>query len=181
MAKINTLSETSSEYKVSVEITGDEYQERFDKELNIIAKSAKLDGFRQGKIPLTVIKKKFENQCHQKSISNLIDYHTKKISSEKEFDLIDSPSAKLLDAPSGEKNLSFEVTFNIMPEINIDVLKELKLDIPDVEINDEDIDKVINNIRKQNTTWTDSKKMSSDGDKVIVDYEGKNRWQGIQK
>ena len=47
MAKINTLSETSSEYKVSVEITGDEYQERFDKELNIIAKSAKLDGFRQ--------------------------------------------------------------------------------------------------------------------------------------
>ena len=58
MAKINTLSETSSEYKVSVEITGDEYRERFDKELNIIAKSAKLDGFRQGKIPLTVIKKK---------------------------------------------------------------------------------------------------------------------------
>ena len=159
MAKISTLSETSSEYKVSVEITGDEYQERFNKELNIIAKSAKLDGFRQGKIPLTVIKKKFESQCHQKSISNLIDYHTKKISSEKEFDLIDSPSAKLLDAPSGEKNLSFEVTFNIMPEINIDVLKELKLDIPDVEINDEDIDKVINKIRKQNTTWTDSKKM----------------------
>ena len=173
MAKINTLSETTSEYKVSVEITGDEYQERFDKELNIIAKSAKLDGFRQGKIPLTVIKKKFESQCHQKSISNLIDYHTKKINSEKKFDLIDSPSAKLLDAPSGEKNLSFEVTFNIMPDINIDVLKELKLDIPDVEINDEDIDKVINNIRKQNTTWTDSKKMSSDGDKVIVDYEGR--------
>ena len=173
MAKINTLSETTCEYKVSVEITGDEYQERFDKELNIIAKSAKLDGFRQGKIPLTVIKKKFESQCHQKSISNLIDYHTKKINSEKKFDLIDSPSAKLLDAPSGEKNLSFEVTFNIMPEINIDLLKELKLDIPDVEINDEDIDKVINNIRKQNTTWTDSKKMSSDGDKVIVDYEGR--------
>ena len=57
----------------------------------------------------------------------LIDYHSHKISSEKKFDLVDSPSAKLLDTPSKEKNLSFEVTFNIMPDIDLALIDKINL------------------------------------------------------
>ena len=119
MTEVKTITDTSSELKVSVHVTTTEYQKQFDGELSKIAKSAKLDGFRQGKVPLSVIKKKFESQCHQKCISSLIDLHTQKISLEKKLDLIDSPSAKLLDVPSKDKDLSFEVTYNIMPDIDL--------------------------------------------------------------
>ena len=50
------------------------------------------------------------------------------------------------------------------------LIKTCKLDVPQVEINDNDIDKVVDNIRKQNATWDNS---AADGDKVVVDYEGK--------
>ena len=173
MAEVKTIKDSTSEYTVSVEVTAGEYEKQFDDELSKIAKTVKLDGFRQGKVPHSVIKKKFESQCHQKSISYLIDYHSNKISSEKKFDLVDSPSAKLLDTPSKEKNLSFEVTYNIMPDIDIALIDKINLEVPSVEINDKDIDKVIDNIRKQNSEWSDSSKEAADGNKIVVDYEGK--------
>ena len=173
MAEVKTIKDSTSEYKVSVEVTASEYEKQFDDELSKIARTIKLDGFRQGKVPHSVIKKKFESQCHQKSISYLIDYHSHKISSEKKFDLVDSPAAKLLDAPSKEKNLSFEVTYNIMPDIDLSLINRISLEVPSVAIDDKDIDKVINNIRKQNTEWSDSSKEAVDGNKIVVDYEGK--------
>ena len=91
----------------------------------------------------------------------------------KKLDLVDTPSAKLLDASSKNKNLSFEIGFNIMPAIDLKLLKTCKLEVPEVEINDNDLDQVINNIRKQNATWNDSDKPAADGDKVVVDDEGK--------
>ena len=45
--------------------------------------------------------------------------------------------------------------------------------MPSVEINDKDIDKVIDNIRKQNSEWSDSTKEAADDNKIVVDYEGK--------
>ena len=83
MTEVKTITETSSELKISVEVTTTDYQKKFDSELSKIAKNAKFDGFRKGKVPLNVIKKKFESQCHQKSISSLIDLHTQKITLEK--------------------------------------------------------------------------------------------------
>ena len=172
MAQVKTIKDSTSEYTVSVEVSASEYEKQFDDELSKIARTVKLDGFRQGKVPHSVIKKKFQSQCHQKSISHLIDYHSHKISSEKKLDLVDSPSAKLLDTPSKEKNLSFEVTFNIMPDIDLALMDKINLEVPSVEIKDKDIDKVIDNIRKQNSEWSDSNKEAADGNKIVVDYVG---------
>ncbi len=173
MTEVKTIKDSTSEYTVSVEVTASEYEKQFDDELSKIARSVKLDGFRQGKVPHSVIKKKFESQCHQKSISYLIDYHSNKISSEKKFDLVDSPSAKLLDTPSKDKNLLFEVTYNIMPDIDLTIIDKINLEVPSVDINDKDIDKVIDNIRKQNSEWSESIEEAADGNKIVVDYEGK--------
>ena len=166
------INDTDAELKVSVVVSNDEYQKEYDNELSGIAKTAKLDGFRQGKVPLSVIKKKFDGQCHQKSISNLIEFHTHKINLDKKLDLIDSPSVKLIDTPSNNKNLSFEVTFNKMPDVDIKEIKNIKLNLPEVVIAQTDIDLVISNIQKQNTVWVDSTTISKNGDKLVVDYEG---------
>ncbi len=173
MTELKTINDSDTELKVSVIISTEEYNKQFDSELSTIAKTANIDGFRPGKIPLQVIKKKFDAQCHQKSISNLIDFHTQKINTDKKLDLIDSPSVKLLETPSKEKNLSFEITFNKMPMIDISRIKDIKIDIPEVDIGDSDIDKVIHNIRKQNAIWKESSNSVCEGDKVVVDYEGK--------
>tara|TARA_B100001109_G_scaffold24660_2_gene18156 strand:- start:1052 stop:2356 length:1305 start_codon:yes stop_codon:yes gene_type:complete len=173
MTELKTINDSDTELKVSVIISNEEYSKQFDSELSTIAKTARIDGFRPGKIPLNVIKKKYDAQCHQKSISNLIDYHTQKINLDKKLDLIDSPSVKLLDTPTKQKNLSFEVTFNKMPDIDINEIKNIKIDIPNVNINDADIDKVIENIRKQNAIWSESSSPIVEGNKVVVDYVGK--------
>ncbi len=173
MTDLKTINDSATELKVSVVVSSEEYNKQFDSELSSIAKTASIDGFRPGKIPLNIIKKKYDAQCHQKSISNLIDYHTQKINLDKKLDLIDSPSVKLLDTPTKQKNLSFEVTFNKMPDIDINEIKKIKIDIPNVNINEADIDKVIENIRKQNAIWSESSNSAIDGNKVVVDYIGK--------
>ena len=166
------INDTDAELKVSVVVSNDEYQKEYDNELSRIAKTAKLDGFRQGKVPHSVIKKKFDGQCHQKSISKLIEFHTHKINLDKKLDLIDSPSVKLIDTPSNNKDISFEVTFHKMPNVDINEIKNIKINLPEVVIAQTDIDLVISNIQKQNTVWVDSTVTSKSGDKLVVDYEG---------
>ena len=80
MSQVKPLM-TPAELKISVEIESSEYQ-KFDAELTKLAKTIKLDGFRQGKVPVTAIKK-YEGQCHQKTISYLIDIYTQKFINEK--------------------------------------------------------------------------------------------------
>lgn len=173
MTDQNILNNTDTELKISIVIGNEEYQKQYDKELTVIAETAKFDGFRKGKVPLSVIKKKFDAQCHQKSISNLIEFYTQKINLEKKLELIDSPSVKLIEAPTSNKDLSFEITFNKMPEVDLSNLKDLKINVPEVEITDGDIDVVISNIQKQNTIWEDSIDKSESNNKVVVDYVGK--------
>ena len=172
MTELKTITDSDTELKVSVIVSRDEYDKQFNTELTLMAKTAKLDGFRPGKIPLNVIKKKYDAQCHQKSISNLIDLHTQKINLDKNLNLIDSPSVKLLDTPSKQKNLSFEVTFNKMPNIDIGEIKKINIQLPKVHIENKDIDKVIKNIQKQNAIWSESLSPANDGDKVVVNYKG---------
>jgi len=172
MTELKTITDSDTELKVSVIVSRDEYDKQFNTELTLMAKTAKLDGFRPGKIPLNVIKKKFDAQCHQKSISNLIDFHTQKINIDKNLNLIDSPSIKLLDTPSKQKNLSFEVTFNKMPNIDISEIKKINIELPKVNIENNDIDKVIENIQKQNAIWSESLSPAKDRDKVVVNYKG---------
>ena len=51
MAEVKTIKDTASEYTVSVEVTTSEYEKQFDDEISKIARTVKLDGFRQGKVP----------------------------------------------------------------------------------------------------------------------------------
>ena len=60
-----------------------------------------------------------------------------------------------------------------MPDIDLSQIDKISLEIPSVTIEDSDIDKVINNIRKQNAEWSDSTTSVEDGNKIVVDYEGK--------
>lgn len=173
MANITTINDDEVELKVAVTIPNSEYDDLYNIELENIAKDAKFDGFRKGKVPKNIIKAKFDAQCHQKSISSLIDLHTTKINSEKKLELIDTPSVKLIETPSKEKELSFEITFNKMPNIDISIISKIKLTLPDVTIQSNDIDSVIDNILKQNYRWEDSNKSCQSGDKVVMDYVGK--------
>ena len=60
-----------------------------------------------------------------------------------------------------------------MPDIDIAKIKTIKLSIPEVDIQDEDVNTVISNIQKQNSTWESSDKPAVSGNKLVVDYEGK--------
>ena len=54
-----------------------------------------------------------------------------------------------------------------MPDIDLALIKNINLGVPSVDINDADIDRVIGNIRKQNSTWSDSNKGAVDGLSLI--------------
>ena len=57
MTELKTITDSDTELKVSVVVPRDEYDRQFNAELSLMAKTAKLDGFRPGKVPLNVIKR----------------------------------------------------------------------------------------------------------------------------
>src|SRR5210317_905904 len=84
------------------------------------------------------------------------------------------------EAGSDSKGFTYVATFEIMPEIELKGLDKIKVEKPEVEIGDSDLDDMIENLRKQKSTWTEVDRASATGDRVIVDFEGKLKGEPIE-
>ena len=69
MSQLKTIKESSAELKISVEIESSEYEKIFNDELIKLAKTVKLDGFRQGKVPVAVIRKNMKDNVIKKLLA----------------------------------------------------------------------------------------------------------------
>ena len=65
MTQLKTINDTESELVITVTVSDEENQKEYNTELSGISKTAKLDGFRQGKVPISVVKKKYDGQCQK--------------------------------------------------------------------------------------------------------------------
>ncbi len=77
------------------------------------------------------------------------------------------------------KTFAYVATFEIMPEVELRNLDKIKVDKPDVQIGDDDVDDMLLNLRKQKATWEAVDRSSSDGDRVIVDFAGDAGWRAL--
>jgi trigger factor len=69
-------------------------------------------------------------------------------------------------------NFAYVATFEVLPDIELKDLDKIKVEKPDVEIGDQDLDDMLLSLRKQRATWKEVDRKSKDGDQVVVDFTG---------
>lgn len=157
--------------KMTISVPSAEIEKDIQKKIQHLAKTQRMPGFRPGKIPVSVIRKKYGQAIKQEVYSEVMQrQYYEAIIKEK----ITPAGAPQIEAKESEgENLVFEAIFETFPEIELKDFSELNIDKPVAEVDEKDVDNMIQTLLSQRAEWSAVKRMAKKGDQVITDFEGK--------
>ncbi|THB75277.1 MAG: trigger factor, partial [Gammaproteobacteria bacterium] len=132
---------------------------------------AKLDGFRPGKIPMSVIKKRFGEYAKAEVMNELVQSSYGEAIQQEKLYPVGMPQIEPKEIEES-KELEYIATFEVFPEFDVQGFDKIKVVKPKVEIAEVDIEKVVENLRKQKADWSDVERAAADGDKLVIDFKG---------
>lgn len=140
--------------------------------LNALRGKVRIDGFRPGKVPFSVIEKRFSEGVRQEVISELIQKNYPLAIEEQKLQPASLPVVDFNEnTATGE--FVFTADFEVFPTIDLSPLANIEVKRPTVAVTDADIDLVLERMRKQKATWHDVERAAQDGDKVTIDFIGR--------
>ena len=167
--KIEVQSKKGLRTILSIIIDKKIIQEKLDKKLSELQSEVSLKGFRPGKVPTAVIKNQFGKAIYGEVIDKLLQETSNKALEEKKIKAAGQPKIDLKTFGEG-KDLNYTLEVNSLPELNLANFEKYTASEYLIKIEDKLIDEKINEIAKNNKTFSDKNDKSTKGDLVIFDY-----------
>ena len=155
--------------KMTVSIPEAVLQEKMETRFKKLAREVKVDGFRPGKVPVSIVKKMFGDRVKGEVTGDLIQSSY--------FDALEQqalmPAGQPRIMPS-EKSDGFEYVaeFEVYPEISLDNVNGLDLVRPLASVQDTDVENMIAKLREQKKTWHVLERVTQEGDRVTIHFSG---------
>lgn len=157
--------------KMTVAVPAEQIDKEVEKRLKSMVSRVRIDGFRPGKVPFSIVKKRYADAVRYEVVEKLIGSTFQDAASQQNLRVAGLPSIDLTTMEAG-KDLEFTATFQVYPEITIAGVETLTITRPVAEVTDADLDKMIEVIRKQNQEWQEVERAAEAGDMVTVDFAG---------
>ena len=157
--------------KMTVAVPAAQVDQEVEKRLKSMAGRVRIDGFRPGKVPFTVVKKRYGESVRYEVVEGLLGKTFQQAAGQENLRVAGLPDIDLKTMEAGQ-DLEYIATFQVYPEITIAGVETLTIARPVAEVTDVDLDKMIEIIRKQNQEWQDTDRAAQVGDMVSVDFAG---------
>ena len=155
--------ETSAglERRLTVRVPSAEIERAIAARLAQVGKTAKLKGFRPGKVPQKVVRQYYGGQVRDEVVTDVIRTTYSRAIAEQKLNPAGGPRIEpLAGADAGSEHFTYRATFEVYPEFTLQPLGDLALDVPSVEVEEPDLDAMIEKLRSQRATW-DSRRARS--------------------
>jgi trigger factor len=156
--------------KMTVQLPVERLTAAVDKKLKEISKTVRLDGFRPGKVPVSVVKQKFGGQVRHEVMGDLIESSYREAIVQEKLRPAGMPQISTDD--NDKDNMTYSAVFEVYPEIENVELAAIEVEKPVAEIGEEDIDNMIEKLREQRRTWAEVERAAASGDQVTCDFDG---------
>lgn len=153
------------ERKLLVTIPADTFAAAFKRQLQIMAKNIKADGFRAGKMPLNLVEKRVGPQARYEVINQMTEDSIKKTIENEKLMLASRPVLDIEKSGEGEP-LQFTVTFEVYPDVVLTGLDNIALNKPKISIAESDIDEAIERLRVRSADWVATETPAAKGMRV---------------
>lgn len=171
---------------VRVIIPRSEVDAIYDDAVEEFAGQAAVPGFRAGKVPAALVRRKFKDELTDQVKQNLLLQSLEQVSEEQELDPINEPDldVEALDIPD-EGDFEYEFDVEVRPEFDLPQYKGLKIERPVRDISDEDVDAYLAQYLDQYSTLVDAEGAVEAGNSVVADLVFKhgdkqiNRFEGV--
>jgi len=159
------------ERRMRVELPAERIEQEVNTRLKSVGRTAKLKGFRPGKVPAKIVKQRYGKQIRQEVVSELMQKSYTDAVMQENLTPAGGPKIEP-EATKDDKSFAYVATFEIMPDVELKDLDKLTIERPEVTIDDSDLDEMLQKLRRQKATWETVERVSADGDRVIVDFTG---------
>ena len=165
--------ETTSglERRMTVQIPADQVDQQVLGKLQELVRTVRLDGFRPGKVPMSVVKKRYESQIREEAAGQLIASSYEEALQQENLKPAGAPSIEQTRNQPGLE-LEFVATFEVYPDIEPPEMSDITIERLSAEVTDSDVDSMIEKLRKQRVTWTNVERVSGQGDRLEIDFKG---------
>ena len=170
------LSETKK--SVAVEIPSDIVDAQIDRIARSYSRQARIPGFRQGKVPATLIKKRFREQILHDVAHDLIPRAIDEVLRERGLEPVDTPDVKDVSLDEGQA-LTFTATFETLPPIDPGPLNSISLRRPAVTLEDNAVETTLTQLQNRAARFEPVEGRAVDGgDTVTLDVDRKATAEG---
>lgn len=171
---VNVETLEKLERKITLSVPVKDVQDEVTKRLQRLARTVKMDGFRPGKVPLSVVANQYGPGVQYEVINDKVGEAFFKAATEADLRVAGQPSISEKEG-AAEGEMLFDAVFEVYPEVQFKDLAEAEVEKLTAEVDDEAVERTIDILRKQRRTFSQRGKdePAVDGDRVTVDFEGK--------
>ena len=159
------------ERRMTIQVPAERIDQEVGSRLESMSRTVRLDGFRPGKVPVRVIRQKYGEQVRQEVIEQVINATLQEALSQENLSPAGMPSIVPQAIQPGEA-LEYVATFEVFPEFTGALDYNFSVTRPVVEVRDEDVDAMLEKLRKQRVTWTKVERPAAEGDRLEIDFQG---------
>jgi len=157
--------------KLNVVVPAAKIETAVKAKLKQLSKTVKMQGFRPGKVPMKIVEQQYRGSATNDVLGDLIQQTLQEALAKESIVPAVQPDITPEAIEEG-KDFAYTATFDVYPEFTKLDLSGVKVTKPTSEVGDEDVQKVVENMRKQQLKWKEVKRKSKNGDRVIVDFVG---------
>jgi len=162
------------ERRITLTLAAADINSEVESRLKKLARTVKADGFRPGKVPMSVVAQRYGYSVQYEVMNDKLGQAFSQAANEAQLRVAGAPSiAQKDEAPEG--TMAFDATFEIYPEVKLGDLSAAEVERVTSEVTEEAIDKTVEILRKQRRTFAQraAADVAAEGDRVTIDFEGK--------
>jgi trigger factor len=169
--KVNLKEDKGLYRELTLEVEGNEVQKVLDDVYQYLSYTANIPGFRKGKIPRKILRKRFKNFIEEQVASKILN--EKLDEALKEAGVKPVADVYLTDVKLDEETpkVVIVVKFEVPPEFEVKNPEEITVEIPRTEFSEEQVERYIEDLRNQNAEWKEVDREIKEDDLVEVEYE----------
>ena len=165
---VNVVSDKETQLTVKVPVGN--IQSKVESRIRSVAKTAKIDGFRKGKVPVSHIRSQYGAGIQQEVINDVIRDTVFEALGNEKIRVVGVPNID--DVKLEDDFLVYQATVETFPEVEVQGLGEIEVERQVASVSDEDVDAMIDNLQKQRQTFETKEGELEEGDQATFDFEG---------
>ncbi|AMO56288.1 trigger factor [Endozoicomonas montiporae] len=167
-----SLETTSGlERRLTIVIPAEKVDGEVAKRLNDMSRRVRLDGFRPGKVPAKVMKRRYGLGARQEVLGEQMQQAFVEAVTQEKLNPAGAPTVEPKADEEG-KDFEFVATFEVYPEIALGDFASIEVERPVADVKDADIDEMVETLRNQSKTFEDVERAAENGDQIVFDYVG---------
>jgi trigger factor len=172
------MTDATCRRELELEIPAEEVEKASEKVAKEFARMARVPGFRPGKAPISLIKRRFAEDIKGEVLQTLVPETVGKAVSEQKLSPVSQPQVDKLEFVAGQP-VKFRASFDVLPEFELGDYKSMEIEMPEMTITDEDVDKTLKEMGERAATFAPVEgRTVENGDFVQVKLHGTPEGEG---